>query len=172
MIVSQKNQSLRDRVEEFISDPSPATFAGLVTSANIVLEDANNPWMRVSKMDNFFDEIRVDIELSVDSLSQDEIDNISGCIGYALKQTIAGESLSDATSIEQTPFAIGIEYFYDATKTQRDDPDFIEAFELAQKMVIEGTPIRSTNRAGEGTKGTRLVNGLGNRAKSVTFYLR
>lgn len=172
IIVKPQDQSVRDRTEEFLSDPTPATFAALVTSANIVLEDANNPWMEVSKMTNFFSDIRVDIELSVDSLSQEDIDSISGCLGYALRQTIAGESLSDPVSIDQTPFFIGIEYFYDATKTRRDDPDFLEAFDLAEKMIREGTPIRTTNRAGEGTQGTRLVEGIGNRAKSIKFYLR
>ncbi len=167
-----KDKALRDSVEDFLNDPKPATFADLVNAANIVLDDANSPWEDASKYGDHFSEIRVDIELAMDSIPKEAIDSISGCIGYALKQTIAGESLSEPTSIDETPFFISLEFFYDSTKTQRDDPDFIEAFEQAKAMVIEGTPVRKTDRAGEGTKGTRLVDGLGAVAKSVKFFVR
>lgn len=93
-------------------------------------------------------------------LSEDEVMRASGCIGYALKQHIKGEELS-LPEVTYIPNATLLDFHYDSTKTQSDDPDFGLAFFDAETYVREGTPIRKTNRAGAGTKGTRLVEGIG-----------
>ncbi len=94
-------------------------------------------------------------------LSTDEISRASGCIGYALRETLAGEDLSDP----QVGFALCgatvLSFDYDSTKSRRDDPDSLLAFERAAAYIVLGTPIRKTNRAGFGTKGTSLVDGIG-----------
>lgn len=47
----------------------------------------------------------------------------------------------------------------DTTKSQRDDvPD---AWDSCKGILIEGTAIRKTNKAGPGTKGTRAIAGIG-----------
>jgi hypothetical protein len=47
----------------------------------------------------------------------------------------------------------------DTTKSQRDDvPD---AWDGCKGILSEGTPVRKTDKAGPGTKGTRAVEGLG-----------
>lgn len=47
----------------------------------------------------------------------------------------------------------------DTTKSQRDDvPD---AWQQAQRILVEGTPVRTTDRKGPGTRGTRAVEGVG-----------
>jgi hypothetical protein len=50
-------------------------------------------------------------------------------------------------------------YWCDLTKSRRDDP----AYELGElpRILQEGSPVRSTNRAGPGTAGTRAVDGFG-----------
>jgi len=119
-------------------------------------------WITVDSPDAFvsdFYEVRVCIGRH---LTADEVARVAGCIGYALRQELAGEDLSDPHVIQsfraqQTILLFG----YDSTKSQRDDPDFEQAFLLALRYIVEGTPVRSTNRAGVGTKGTRLVEGIG-----------
>jgi len=47
----------------------------------------------------------------------------------------------------------------DTTKSQRDDvPD---AWDAHKHWLVEGTPVRTTDRRGPGTKGTRAHAGLG-----------
>jgi hypothetical protein len=94
------------------------------------------------------------------TLSTDEISRASGCIGYALRQTLCGEDLSEPEiSIRQGQTVLS--YFYDSTKSRRDSPDFEAAFELAASFVVFGTPVRKSNRAGPKTAGTSLVDGIG-----------
>ena len=101
-------------------------------------------------------------------ISDLEISQVSGCIGYALRQVLAGEDLS-LPKVHQTGTRTILEFGYDSTKSQRDDPNFEGAFWLAKEYVSTGTPIRSTNRAGAGTKGTSLVNGVPN--LTIGIYL-
>jgi len=102
-------------------------------------------------------------------LTESEISRASGCLGYALREMLAGEDLSepDAYGADQ---GMRLSYYYDSTKSRRDDPDYFAAFEKALLYINEGTPVRTTNRAGIGTKGTRLVEGIGPR--KVNIFLR
>jgi hypothetical protein len=98
-------------------------------------------------------------------------------LGYALREQLAGEPLSDYRFEVKDKRITVLEYYYDATKSQRDDPDFIEAFRKAEQYILEGTPIRKTDRAGRGTKGTRLVEGVGKTFPKdvnveIEFYVR
>lgn len=103
-------------------------------------------------------------------LTPDEYNRLSGCLGYALREVLAGESLSDPDVEfeskseyywEDTKGNTILLYYYDSTKSQRDDPDYLEAFNKAETYIKNGTPIRKTNRAGANTQGTRLVEGIG-----------
>jgi hypothetical protein len=109
-------------------------------------------------------------------LNEEEISRLSGCLGYALRQTLAGEDLSEPSGFLLSTFpadgrqATILEYAYDSTKSRRDDPDYALAFELAQEYVFSGSPIRTTDRAGAGTKGTRLVEGIA--PCHLSFFVR
>jgi hypothetical protein len=116
-------------------------------------------WLEVSRhnwLGDFY-RFRVVFERSLDDL---ELQRAAGCIGYALRQVLAGESLDNFRVVARGSKTV-VEVEFDSTKSQRDDPDYLEAFELAALYVREGTPIRKTNRAGSGTQGTRLVEGVG-----------
>lgn len=119
-------------------------------------------WISVDSPDAFlsdFYEIRVVIGKY---LSAEEVERVAGCIGYALRQELAGEDLSDPHVIQSFRAGQTILLFgYDSTKSRRDDPDADAAFALCGRYIVEGTPVRTTNRAGAGTKGTRLVSGIG-----------
>lgn len=64
---------------------------------------------------------------------------------------------------DQAPVVVVPDHVYifsvDTTKSQRDDvPD---AWQQAKQILVEGTPVRTTDRMGPGTKGTRAVEGVG-----------
>lgn len=64
---------------------------------------------------------------------------------------------------DQAPVVVVEDHLYifsvDTTKSQRDDvPD---AWDQAKHVLVEGTPVRTTDRMGAGTKGTRKYPGLG-----------
>lgn len=116
-------------------------------------------WLEVSRYEGLGDfyRFRAVFDRSLDDL---ELQRAVGCIGYALRQVLAGESLDNFRVVARGSKTV-VEMDYDSTKSQRDDPDYLEAFDMAALYVREGTPLRKTNRAGWGTQGTRLVEGLG-----------
>jgi hypothetical protein len=103
-------------------------------------------------------------------LTAQEIIEASGAIGYALRIYVAGEELSLPTLEVADAGKTVLVFGYDSTKTRRDDPNHEEAFDKARDYIVEGSPVRKTDRAGRGTAGTRLVAGIG--AVGVTFYVR
>ena len=135
--------------------------------------DRNGVWNSVECENAFaadFGEVRVLVDRI---LSAGFVRRLSGCLGYALRQTICGEDVSDPTITQLRAGGVGqtvLEYGYDSTKSRRDDPDFDQAFSLAILYAREGSPIRRTDRAGWGTRGTRLVEGIG--VGGVTFAVR
>jgi quinol monooxygenase YgiN len=153
------------------------TLRSIKETKNIIsslIEKEVKQWQKIEDYDDFFYEIRVEISLL---FTLDELQQISGCLGYALREQLAGEPLSDYRFEVKDKRITVLEYYYDATKSQRDDPDFIEAFRKAEQYILEGTPIRKTDRAGRGTKGTRLVEGVGKTFPKdvnveIEFYVR
>lgn len=120
--------------------------------------------VNVPEIEDAFYELAVTIDRR---LSSDEVQRVSGCIGYALAANLAGGALSDPETVLIGAGSTRITYAYDATKSRRDDPDYEGALCAAAQMIVTGSPVRKTNRAGAGTMGTRLVDGIGPCA--VTF---
>jgi hypothetical protein len=91
-------------------------------------------------------------------LTETEKAQAAQLIGYAYRSTVAGESIGRPES--DTPFSFTVSA--DTTKTRRDDIGMaLESFETdLPGMLQHGSPVRTTDRAGAGTKGTRLVPGL------------
>jgi hypothetical protein len=115
-------------------------------------------WTPLHESDWFYN-LRVTVRDNL--IPPDEVDRLVGCVGYALKEVVRGEEADHLKTTHdvlrnRTRVHIG----YDSTKTRSDDPDFAEAERKIKQYICEGTPLRKTNRAGEGTKGTRLVEGL------------
>lgn len=110
----------------------------------------------------------------VQKLTSDEIGRVSGCLGYSLREHIRGESLGAAVVSYELEAAY-ITYGYDSTKSRSDDiGDHIsDAFDDAHKYIVEGTPIRKTDRGGPGTRGTRLVEGVARlKGIPIAFFVR
>lgn len=92
------------------------------------------------------------------TLTTDEVERVSGCLGYALAK-MNGESLYFAPEITIKAGQTTITHFWDSTKAHRSSWSIEEALEEAARFIIEGTPVRRTNRSGP--IGTRLVEGIG-----------
>ncbi len=93
-------------------------------------------------------------------LTKPEVEKLGQIVGYAWAQHVRGERL---TTVKRHGHSAVVFFSADSTKSVRDDigeawSDFLENL---PRMVREGSPIRTTNRKGPGTKGTRLVDGLG-----------
>jgi hypothetical protein len=102
-------------------------------------------------------------------LTYDEVSRASGCLGYALREVLSGEDLSGPSLHAENNYS-KLSYYYDSTKSRRDDIDYIEVFTKSLTYIEHGSPIRKTNRAGIDTKGTRLVDGIGKR--NIKIFLR
>lgn len=91
-------------------------------------------------------------------LTDDEAGHVAGAMGYAYRATVAGES--PGVPERDTPYSFVVSA--DTTKSARDDLGMaLEEFEdTLPTMIDEGSPVRKTDRAGAGTKGTRLVEGM------------
>ena len=91
-------------------------------------------------------------------LTDDEARHVAGAMGYAYRATVAGEPLGMPE--RDTPYSFVVSA--DTTKSARDDLGMaLEAFEdMMPTMIDEGSSVRKTDRAGAGTKGTRLVEGM------------
>ena len=107
-------------------------------------------------------------------LSLEQVNRLAGCAGYALRATLAGEELSEPTVTywreEDGLVTTILEFAYDSTKSSRSDPDHAAAFGTMRAYITDGTPVRKTDRAGAGTRDTRLLGGLGD--LPVSFYVR
>jgi len=101
-------------------------------------------------------------------ISDAEMHRAAQLVGYAYRSTVNGESIG--SPVRDSPFSFAIST--DTTKSRHDDVgDALANFEdRLPAMLIEGSPVRSTNRAGAGTQGTRLVDGIGDQDLSLGVY--
>ena len=111
-------------------------------------------------------------------LDASQIERLAGCLGYAFQAVLAGPELptpcvariqSTAETDIRAAFTL-VEFAYEARLSGRTAPDYAEAFAKAREYIRGGTPVRTTNKAGSQTQGTRLVEGLG--AVNLSFYVR
>jgi len=101
-------------------------------------------------------------------ISESEARKMAQIIGYNYRATVAGESLGDPEM--DSPYSFTV--YSDTTKTRRDDLGIaMEEFEdNFDNMIQEGSPVRKTDRAGQGTKNTRLVDGFNDPSLKVEIY--
>ena len=154
-----------------------AKSAGGVFTLNIFLEAEKPVPVRLSvesnpeALEEDFNRFAVLINRN---LKLSEVSLVAGAIGYALREIVHGESLSEPDvkhflDAETGSGSTELTFSYDSTKARSDDPDFWFAFEIAWSYVQRGSPVRVTNRSGPNTKGTRLVQGIGD--CEVSFYI-
>lgn len=109
------------------------------------------------------------IRLQADrELTDDEKHQAAQLLGYGYASSVRGEGLGAMDS--DTPFSFSV--FADTTKSRRDDlGEAITDLEMDLPSIMEnGSPLRKTDRAGVGTKDTRLVEGFGPNAPRFEIY--
>lgn len=185
--------SFEEAVAAYVAAPNPLTLLCLNKRAIPLMEvvPQAKPWRPVPAKATAttagdlslacdFTAIRVVCDRELDGR---EVNRLCGCLAYALKATLAtgDEALSEpqvqfARTPEDSPARLTVtllEYAFDARRSIRTDPDPIAAFAAAQDYIRQGTPLRTTDREGVGTKNTRLLNGIGGGVPvSVLFYVR
>lgn len=92
-------------------------------------------------------------------LSDEEMQHLAQLIGYEYRASVRGEPMGAPE--RDSPYSFMV--FADTTKSSSDDLGMaLERFEEGlPTTVTQGSPLRSTNRSGPGTKGTRLVEPFG-----------
>jgi hypothetical protein len=118
--------------------------------------------MNTDKLINYDGSETYKLIIKVDGLLDDEeVERSVGILGYALSPVRGEEVLLDSVTRKKTTTYIKVNW--DSTKSRSDDlGDRI--FEIRHNFsdyMKEGTPIRTTDRAGKGTRGTRLLSGIG-----------
>lgn len=99
--------------------------------------------------------VRIRVPLILDDV---ELRQAAGCVGYAVKQ-IFGEN---ATSEPYNVFRVaGTTTFQVDFSIPAYFPVHDDLMDTIMDYIEDGSPLRTTNRAGSNTKGTRLVEGLG-----------
>lgn len=94
-------------------------------------------------------------------LTTEEINRVAGCIGYGLTPHLHGSVLSEPQRVTLTPGSTTITFECDISTCVRSNPDTQAALFDMARYVQEGTPLRKTDQQGPGTRGTRLVEGIG-----------
>lgn len=97
-------------------------------------------------------------------LTDAEVQKVAQLTGYQHRATLNGEGLSDPERCGNASVLVGT----DNTKSAGRKSHFTDFEEGLESTLQEGSPVRKTDRAGVGTKGTRLIEGFG---KDVTFTL-
>jgi len=100
-------------------------------------------------------------------LTEDEAQRLAQLFGYAYATT-GGERVGDPTD-RDTPRSLI--FATDTTKGRAyERMDRFTAMLTDPEFVGGGSPVRKTDRAGVGTRGTRLIDGLGPNAPKIAVY--
>ena len=98
-------------------------------------------------------------------LADEDVAKISQMTGYALRTAGQGEGASDP--IQDTPYSFIVHN--DTTKGgQCKNLDRFQA--NLHTIMHHGSPVRKTDRAGAGTKGTKLIDGYGSDSPGIEIY--
>jgi hypothetical protein len=97
-------------------------------------------------------------ELAIYTAQPSDPAHVLSLLSYLWAGPMRGESIGDQTPevlIEGHLFVFSV----DTTKSGRDDVPW--AWDDHKHWLVEGTPVRKTDKAGPSTKGTRAVEGVG-----------
>ena len=147
-------------VAAYKADPTSDNLRALLVRAAAL--DKETPWRNMRAKGALtipFTEIRA---LCDRQLTSEEIARFAGCLGYALKATLAGEELSEPEVCY--PAAPGLtftilEFRYDSLSTTRSDPDLSLAFTKAREYVFEGDAAPHHRPRGQGNEGHPACRG-------------
>ena len=168
------SQQFESAVRLYAAAPNAETLLSLNRYALPLMTAAPREpvWKCVDSPNAFaepFSQIRVMADRRLDA---DELLRLAGCLAYALRASLAGDDVgqpevSYAVAEGGATFTV-VEADYDSDSSIRTEPDPAEAFALACLYILQGTPLRKTNRVGP--RGSRLVEGIA--PCNITIYVR
>lgn len=96
-------------------------------------------------------------------LTAAEVEQMGGLVGYALMSTVGGEPADDPE--QDSP------YSFVMRKNTSKGRGSLNRFEGSlNDVIINGSHLRTTNRQGAGTAGTRVVDGIGDDTLEFEIY--
>ncbi|MGC4043630.1 MAG: hypothetical protein QM758_07470 [Armatimonas sp.] len=162
--------ALNDFLSKIAPQPEPQRGAPLPSFLDEPEDSLFNPpleWYRPGEQPGGWNTIRATFDRA---LTATEVMEAAGCIGYALRINVAAGRLSLPVLEAADDHKTVLSFSYDSIKSERWMPSVVRAFREAARYIVEGTPRRTTNRAGLGTAGTPLCDGIG--PVGVEFHLR
>lgn len=96
-------------------------------------------------------------------LLEDEEERIASLVGYAWKTKMRPDKYANAVEAQDTdsPYSVILSVdLYRENPRSNEHRSLLEFQETLYEYMEDGTPIRSSDRAGHGTKDTRLLQGL------------
>lgn len=106
----------------------------------------------------------IEVHLPEDAGDEERQERIGHILNYAARASHRGEGLG--VSFNGRIATIG----HDSTKARTSSDHSDEFARSMADMLNEGSPVRKTDRAGAGTKGTRAVEGLGITGNYHIYY--
>lgn len=102
------------------------------------------------------------------ALTDREAYTIAGILGHANREAIGGETLSPPGAAPERDSPYSFMAPIDTTKGRRQNFELFE--QLIPDIIANGTALRSTDRSGPGTKGTRKIEPFGDPDLKVNIY--
>lgn len=133
----------------------------------IIIEEKIYSRARDGVTPNDFSSMRVQFNRP---LTEHDSDKIASIVGYAFKLAFRPQYGSVEVGDADSPYSVLLDAdtYYSQTSDFRKGVQKFE--EHLSVMMQEGTPLRTTERAGPGTKGTRLVKGFEDDSLKIEFY--
>ena len=94
-------------------------------------------------------------------LTKPEVEQIGSLVGYAMMASLGGETADEPEQDSPFSFVMGKEW------SRFGFDDFEDAL---TNTIVNGSPERTTNNKGPGTKGTRLVDGIEDDTLTFEIY--
>ena len=123
----------------------------------VIVEDVLYSRARDGVVPGEFESIRVQLSRP---LKDGEQDRIASVVGYAFRVALRTRYGSVEVLTTDTPYSVILEADTSYAGTSNLEYGLKKFGEQVDSVFHEGSPIRTTNRAGEGTKGTRAVHGF------------
>jgi hypothetical protein len=159
--------SLNDTVDTVVTNTDDPFFAGTPAISSPTEKDLRRTFTLATHevRPNFPSAIRFEANRP---LSKSEIIELAHMVAYLYRSTVRGDGVGRAHRDSTHSFWMD----FDTLFSQRTDPmAALDEFECRlDESLLDGTPVRKTDKAGPGTKGTRAVYGLNDPHLRVAVY--
>lgn len=133
----------------------------------VIVEDVLYSRARDGVVPGEFQSIRVQLSRP---LKEGEEDRIASLVGYAFRVALRTQYGSVEVAATDTPYSVILDADTAYAGTSNIEYGLQKFGEQVHTLLHEGSPMRTTNRAGAGTKDTRAVYGFGEDDLAFELY--